>query len=147
MRAGMGGHRGGAKAEDTTFVEDVLRQRGNAVPLNFAPTARGYDSGDPTMQRVRAPFVAAFLPIAVRHMPTNAPFDYGHALIASLWLRTPNTRIVESWNRVSVMVRSTGSAGFKMAGTRVDILRCGLAWVGSPPHLRSVTCLGVTVML
>ena len=35
------------------FAENVLRERGAAVPLNFVPTARGYDPGDPQMQRVR----------------------------------------------------------------------------------------------
>ena len=49
----MGGHRGGAAAEDLAFVENMLQQRGPAVPQNFVPTARGYDPSDPSMQRVR----------------------------------------------------------------------------------------------
>ena len=53
VRTGMGGRRGGAAAEDLAFVEDVLQRRGPAVPLNFVPTARGYDPSDPSMQRVR----------------------------------------------------------------------------------------------
>ena len=49
----MGGHRGGATAEDLAFVEKVLEERGPAVPQNFVPTARGYDPKDPPMQQVR----------------------------------------------------------------------------------------------